>query len=166
LSAEIEEKKLVGGTKELAILLQVTGQRVRDYVDMGMPTLMSGRNKKYDLTAAFYWYIENVAKMHSLDKEVANEEEKLESLEVQIQVEKLKKLQLDNAKTEGEYVPIDEVDASMAELFVLMTSRLKQFTRIFPDKLAKKSKKDVAKITDESFKKLVEDMARDIEEHD
>ena len=166
MSAEIEEKKLVGGTKELAILLQVTGQRVRDYVDMGMPTLMSGRNKKYDLTAAFYWYIENVAKMHSLDKEVANEEEKLESLEVQIQVEKLKKLQLDNAKTEGEYVPIDEVDASMAELFVLMTSRLKQFTRIFPDKLAKKSKKDVAKITDESFKKLVEDMARDIEEHD
>ena len=166
MSAEIKEKKLIGGTKELAALLEVTGQRVRDYSEMGMPTLISGRNKKYDLTAAFYWYIENIAKMHSLDKEVAGEEERLKSLDEQIKEEQLKKLQLANSITEKEYVPIDEVDMSMAELIVVMTSRLKQFARIFPDKLANKKKKYVAEISDALFEKLVEDIARDIEEHD
>jgi len=162
LSAEVESGKLIGGTKELAALLGVTGQRVRDYVNDGMPTLISGRNKKYNLSEAFYWYVDNVAKVHSLDKDVADEENKLASIEEQIQEEKLEKLQLDNAKTKREYVPIDEMDTNMAEVFAMLLSMLKQLNRTLPIDLENKSRTEIKKTTDSLFEEAIKELKKSL----
>lgn len=143
-------------TSDFAKILDVTPKSVQNWINKGLPhEKESAKKTKIDVISGLQWHLENTPS--SPFKLKLNEDAEFDDLSVedQLRVKRMEKLELEMAITRGEYIPIDEVDDTTATLVALLINQYRQHMRILPKLLSKKTETQIKKALDLEFEKSI-----------
>ena len=142
-------------SKQFAEILDVSVQNLGYFKKQGMPNRREGNKTLFPLVDAIKWHSQNI--QGSIFKSLCADTD-IDDLSVddQLKVKRMEKIELEMAITRGEYIPIDDVDETIARVSGLMIRQYRQHMRIFPKILARKSETQIKRILDGEFKKSVD----------
>ena len=145
----------------LAKILDVTPKSVQNWINKGLPhTKESAKKTTIDVVTALKWHLENTPNSPfkptvSTDMDIDFEDL---SVEDQLRVKRMEKLELEMSITRGEYISIDEVDDTTSTLVALLINQYRQHMRILPKLLSKKSETQIKKALDIEFEKSIKSL--------
>ena len=157
-------------TKEFANILEVSQRSVQNWIKKGMPCEGEGKKAKIDVLSGLKWQLNNIPVSSPFKPTIKDttDYDNFEDLTVedQLRVKRMEKLELEMSITRGEYIPIDEVDETTAQLSALLINQYRQHMRILPKILAKKSETQIKKALDEEFEKSIKTLQETYEKED
>ena len=135
---------------------------ITEYIRLGMPYVSSSgrRNYKFDIYEVIKWHAQNIST--SKFRDILQDEDI--SLNDELTKKRIEKIELENAITRGEYIPIDEVDETTEAMVALLIRILRNLMRTLPKLLAKKSEASIKKILDATFKEHIEQLRQTLVE--
>jgi len=140
-------------TAQIAEMMNVTKAAVDAWRNRDMPCVKKGNRFYYDALEVVLWHSENIN-----SKTISTITDDEMSVEDQLRVKRMEKLDLEMAIQRGEYIPIDEVDDTTASLVALLINQYRQLHRTLPNLLAKKTQSQIKKSLDLEFEKSIEQL--------
>lgn len=142
-------------TPQIALIFDVEATTVNRWRAKGLPTEKKKNAYYYDVLETALWHQKNIQSSPfkggiSLDDDI--------SVEDQLRIKRMEKLDLEMAIQRGEYIEIDEVDEITAKLVALLINQYRQFMRTMPKVLSKKTETQIKKSLDTEFEKSIEQL--------
>lgn len=131
---------------------------VTELIKKGMPHEKVKQGKRdvyrFDLMEVIKWHAQNIAT--SQFREICYGEDI--SLNDELVKKRIEKIELENAITRGEYIPIDEVDETTETMAALLISQYRNLLRTLPNLIARKSETQIKKALDLAFKENIDQL--------
>jgi len=153
----------------LAKAFQVTTRTVRSW-DLEATPHDEGRFALYDLHEVIQWRKLNIKARKKKQEQYPHNENPYadmpdtavpkEELEKRNEFQKLRKAKLQNAILEGEYVPVQDLDKTMATLAVMLMSSLKNHEKSAPAELANRASHEIQKLIKKAHYDLTDRLDR------
>ena len=149
---------------EMAEMFDFTKSSFSKWKKEGLPSYDSETDKKqqlYNPLEFVQWHVNNIST--SKFKPIRSDEDDL-SVEDQLRVKRMDKLDLDMAIQRGEYIPISEVDETTAGLVSLLINQLRQFMLVIPKKISKKTEIQIKKVLDKEIGTMIKNIEKRLNE--
>jgi len=152
---------------DFAKILDVSARSVQNWIKDGMPHIKeTPKRTNIDVVPALQWHLENKPGSPFKQKLTVDTDLNGLSVEDQLRVKRMEKLELEMAIIRGEYIPIDEVDETTATLVALLIKQYRQHMRILPNLLSRKTESQIKKALDLEFEKSIESLQNAFEKED
>jgi len=145
--------------KEFLEIAGVSRTSIAEWRKEGFPIVKNGNSIMVDVIDGLSWQKVNT-KTSPLKLDSYSSDEDGLSVEDQLRVKRMEKLDLEMAIQKGEYIPIDEVDDTTAQMVSLLINQFRQLLKILPKQLAKKTETQIKKALDFAFKSRVEELEK------
>lgn len=149
--------------KDFIELAGVSRTAIAEWRKLGFPVVKDGQNVMVDIIEGLSWQHKHT-KTSPLKLDNYSQDEEDLSVEDQLRVKRMEKLDLEMAISKGEYIPIDEVDDTTAQMVSLLINQFRQLLKTLPNQLAKKTETQIKKSLDLSFKMRVEELEKMFQE--
>lgn len=151
---------MIVSDKEFAEVAGITVRTLRNWrKDDGFPTVEEAPKVRINLIEGLKWQL-TFKKDSPLKDFMPSVDEDGLSVEDQLRVKRMEKLDLEMAISRGEYIPIDEVDDTTAQMVSLLVNQFRQLLKILPKQLAKKTETQIKKVLDIAFKSRIEELEK------
>lgn len=150
---------MIVSQKEFLDLADVSRTALAEWRKQGFPVVKDGSKIMIDVIDGLSWQqVHTKTSPLKLDN-YSSDEDGL-SVEDQLRVKRMEKLDLEMEIQKGLYIPIDEVDQTTAQMVSLLINQYRQLLKILPNQLAKKTETHVKKALDFAFKNRIEELER------